>query len=125
MAALQHDRILVERTATKITKALQLLTSRLEDTYKDTLRRMQNQGEPDNSLGMRVLMWISQSKRLLHVNELRHALAVELEDGEDPPRSLDYGNLLPPESLVEVCAGLVIIETESKIIPLSIISIRL
>jgi hypothetical protein len=80
MAVLQLDRILVERTTTKIRKALQLLPSRLEETYKETLLRIQSQGEPDNSLGMRVLMWISRSKRPLHVEELRHALAVEWVD---------------------------------------------
>ena len=118
MAVLQLDRILVERTATKILKVLQLLPSRLEETYKEIVARIQNQAEPDNTLGMRVLLWISQSKRPLLVNELRHALAVEWEDDENPPRSLDVGNLLDPESLIDVHAGLVIIENESEVIRL-------
>jgi ankyrin repeat protein len=118
MAVLQLDRILVERTATKIRKALQLLPSKLEDTYKETILRIKNQAEPDNSLGMRILMWISKSKRPFYVEELQHALAVEWSDHEDPPRSLDHGNVLDPEDLVSVCAGLAIIETESKIIRL-------
>jgi hypothetical protein len=63
-------------------------------------------------------MWISKSKRPFHVEELQHALAVEWSDHEDPPRSLDHGNVLDPEDLVSVCARLAIIETESKIIRL-------
>jgi hypothetical protein len=118
MAVLQLDRILVERTATKITKALQLLPSKLEDTYKETLLRIQSQAEPDNSLGMRVLMWISKSKRPLHAYELQHALVVEWCDHENPPRNLDHGHLLGPEDLIGVCTGLVMIKTESKVIRL-------
>jgi hypothetical protein len=118
MAVLQLDRVLAERTATKILKALQSLPSKLEETYKETLVRIQNQPKPDNTLGMRVLQWISQSKRPLLVDELRHALAVEWEADEDPPRSLDVDNLLEPESLVDVCAGLVVIDNESEVIRL-------
>jgi hypothetical protein len=118
MPVFQLDRILVERTATRIRKALRLLPSRLEDTYKETLLRIQSQGEPDNSLGMRVLMWISRSKRPLLLEELRHALSVEWNDYEDLPWSLDHGNILGLEDLIGVCAGLVIIETESQIVRL-------
>src|SRR6266487_2014580 len=116
MAVLQLDRILVERTPTRISKALQSLPSKLEDTYKETLARIENQREPDNTLGMRVLQWISRSKRPLTVNELRHALAVEWAAGEDQPHDLDEGNLLESDSLADVCAGLVIIENESQIV---------
>jgi hypothetical protein len=118
MAILQLDWILVERTATKITKALQLLPSKLEDTYKEPLLRIQSQAEPDNSLGMRVLMWTSKSKRPLHAYELRHALVVEWYGHENPPRNLDHGHLLGPEDLIGVCTGIVMIETESKVIRL-------
>jgi ankyrin repeat protein len=116
MAVLQLERIWVERTATKISKALGSLPSKLEETYHDTLTRIKNQAEPDNVLGMRVLQWISRSKRPLLVDELREVLAVEWDDDEEPPRKLDLNNLLDPESMVDVCAGLVIIENESKVI---------
>jgi hypothetical protein len=118
IAVLQLDRILVERTAAKILKALQSLPSRLEDNYKETLVRIQNQAEPDNALGMRILQWVSHSKRLLLVDEVRHALAVEWEAEKDPPRNLEFDDLLDPESLIDVCGGLVIIENESQVIRL-------
>jgi Ankyrin repeats (3 copies) len=118
MAVLQLDRICVERTPTKILMALQSLPSKLEDTYKETLLRIQNQAESDSTLGMRVLQWISLSKRPLLVNELRHALAVEWKANEDPPRNLDVGNLLNPEDILDVCAGLVVIKNESQVIRL-------
>ena len=118
IAVLQLDRILVERTAAKILKALQSLPTRLEEAYKENLLRIQNQAEPDNTLGMRILQWVSHSKRLLLVDELRHALAVEWEADKDPPRNLGFNDLLDPESLIDVCGGLVIIENESQIIRL-------
>lgn len=118
MAVLQLDRILLERTATKIIKALQSLPTRLQDTYQKTIARIQSQAEPDNTLGMIVLQWISHSKRPLKIDELRHALAVEWDDDEDLPQDFDDGNLLDPESIVDVCAGLVVIEPQSKVIRL-------
>jgi hypothetical protein len=77
MAVLQLDRIWVERTPTMILMELQSLPSKLEDTYKETLLRIQNQAESDSTLGMSAFQWISLSKRPLLVNELQHALAVE------------------------------------------------
>ncbi|KAI9878652.1 MAG: hypothetical protein M1830_000323 [Pleopsidium flavum] len=118
MAVLQLERIWRERTATKIMKALLSLPPDLTQIYQETLTRIKNQAEPDNLLGMRILQWISHAKRPLLVDELRHALAVEWDDDEGPPQSLDLDNILDPESLVDVCAGLVIVEEESQVIRL-------
>lgn len=58
-------------------------------------------------------MWVSCSKRPLSLDELRHALAVK-----SGMKSLDTRRLRPLKTLVDVCAGLVIVEEESKTVRL-------
>ena len=71
--------------------------------------RIQHQHEEHCQLAMRALLWISKAERPLQVEELQHAMAVELgdEDVEDGP--LESATLI-----VSVCAGLVTIDAESK-----------
>jgi hypothetical protein len=118
MAVLQVDTISGQRTATKITKALESLPPGLTKTYKETLARTNSQEKSDAAFAIRTLLWISHSKRPLHVDELLHALAVEWEDSEEPPNDLDFDNLLDQESLIDVTGGLVVTEPESQIIRL-------
>ena len=49
----------------------------LDDLYRETLERIQKQPGEDGTLGMRVLSWITYTRRPLSVDELRHGLAVE------------------------------------------------
>lgn len=57
-----------------------------------------------------VLLWIIYAKRLL-TTEMQHALAVEIGAPE-----LDEENLLQLEDIVLICAGLVAVDEQSKII---------
>ena len=65
-------------------------------------------------LARQVLAWITYAQRLLTTEELRHALAIELDE-----RALDDQNLNDTEEIVSVCAGLVTIDQESSIIRLT------
>ncbi|PQE08909.1 hypothetical protein CJF32_00002717 [Rutstroemia sp. NJR-2017a WRK4] len=114
MAVLQIERILAERTPTKIRKALQTLPSKLEANYQDTLERIRKQAEPDNEYGIRILQWVSASQQPLSVKQLSLALSIEWNDDEEPPHSIDPENELDPDSIVDVCGGLVIIEPASQ-----------
>ena len=67
---------------------------------------------------MRVLSWITYTRRPLSVDELHHGLAVEYGDNEVQEKEFDPENLLSPKSLIDVCAGLVVIESRSQIIRL-------
>ena len=67
---------------------------------------------------MRILSWITHARRPLLVGELRHGLAVEYCDDGEGLQEFDEDNLLSPGSLVDVCAGLVIIDSTSQIIRL-------
>ena len=66
---------------------------------------------------MKVVSWVTYTKRPLHVKELAHGLAVEYDDDEGT-HDLDTENLLSHKSLVDVCAGLVVIDAGSHIIRL-------
>ena len=124
LAALQFDRIINARTVRKIKDALSSMPGRLDELYRQTLERIQQQPGDDGADGMRILSWVAQAKRPLSVDELRHGLAVEYDDDDDDdekdggPDGIDEENLLSPESLVDVCAGLVIIDSTSQIIRL-------
>ena len=90
----------------------------LDDLYGETVERIRRQSGDDGELGMRVLSWVTHTKRPLLVDELAHGLAVEYEDDEEAQNELDTDNLLSSRSLVDVCAGLVIIDPRSQIIRL-------
>ena len=99
--------------------ALTSMPRELDRLYQETLDRVQQQQSGDDGeLGMRILSWITHAKRPLSVNELRYGLAVEYSDVPEHLDEFDEENLLSPESLVDVCAGLVIIDSNSQVVRL-------
>jgi Ankyrin repeats (3 copies)/Ankyrin repeats (many copies) len=96
-----------------IRKALENLPKELDDTYDEAMQRIWSQDEGDAKLAEQVLSWISYAFRPLTIIELQHALAVE-PGSED----IDEDALPDEDILVSVCAGLVTIDQESKIIRL-------
>ncbi|KAM0802314.1 hypothetical protein BDR22DRAFT_803268, partial [Usnea florida] len=111
LAALQMDRVFATRTVKGIKTALASMPQKIDELYELTLERVQHQAGDDGPLAMRILGWITHARRPLFVEELRHGLAVEYGNDGDNDLSateLDNDNLLQPESLVDVCAGLVI-----------------
>ncbi|KAF2234652.1 hypothetical protein EV356DRAFT_545321 [Viridothelium virens] len=83
----------------------------LNDAYKNELDRIERQSPGHRLLAKRTLSWITYAQRLLTVEELRHALAIE--PGES---SLDYENIDDLEDIVSVCAGLIVVDKESSIV---------
>jgi hypothetical protein len=81
--------------------------------YEDAMERIKGQVKDQEELAMQVLTWITRSKRSLTISELQHALAVKVGESE-----LDKENLPHIEDMVSVCAGLVTVDEESKIIRL-------
>ncbi|KAF2183470.1 ankyrin [Zopfia rhizophila CBS 207.26] len=85
----------------------------LAQAYKQTMERINGQKPGLKELAKQVLSWIICAKRPLTTSELQHALAVEVGEPE-----LDEENLPQIEDMVSVCAGLVTVDKESKIIRL-------
>ena len=112
------DRIFYTRTIKGIKSALESMPGELDELYREALVRIQNQAGNDGELGMRILSWITHAKRPLSVDELRYGLAVEYSDVPEHLDEFDEENLLSPENLVDVCAGLVIIDSKSQVVRL-------
>lgn len=113
LARFQMDRLENQTTARKVRTALLDMSTKLIDTYDDTISRIEGQCKEKRELAMRVLGWISHARRPLTSQELRYALAVE--PGDD---RLDETGLPDVELLIGVCWGLVYLEAESDTIRL-------
>lgn len=85
----------------------------LANAFDDAMQRVNAQSPGRRELALQVLGWITFAWRALTTLELRHALAVELNQPE-----FDENNLADIQDLVSVCAGLVTIDEESMAIRL-------
>jgi len=77
------------------------------------MERIEGQLADEEDLAKQALLWITCAKRPLTTSELEHALAVETNESQ-----LDMENLCRVEDIVSICAGLVTIDEESRIIRL-------
>ena len=73
--------------------------------YGQALERIQAQDPEYASLGLKIISWVHHAARPLSLHELRHALAVEVDD-----RTFDDDGLPDEELLESVCAGLITIQ---------------
>ena len=80
LASLNIEAILREPTIHRRRERLSNMTDGLglEDVYGATIERIKEQGGYKSRLGMGALMWISYAEQPLGVDELCHALAIEL-----------------------------------------------
>jgi len=81
----------------------------LEGAYTKTLEQIQEQDENQSKLAMQALMWISQSERPLRVDELCHALAVEIGSTH-----LDPDDVPSIEAILGCCLGLIVVDKEAS-----------
>ena len=93
--------------------ALTSLPDGLNNTYDETIDRIDSQ-HPDHAiLARKVLYWVFYAFRPLTMLELQHALAVETGD-----TNLDEDNIPEEEMLLSVCNGLVTYEKEGDFLAL-------
>ena len=85
----------------------------LKDVYGATIERIRKQGGEKARLGMAALMWISHSERILQLDELLHALAVEIGSAD-----LNADNIPSVETLLSCCLGLVVADSEASTVRL-------
>lgn len=105
-------------TVREIKTALSSMPEKLDDLYGEIIERIKRQSGNRGKLGTRLLSWITNARRSLSVEELRHGLAVKYDNDEKQSTELDKDNLVSSRNLVDVCAGLVIIDPQSQIIRL-------
>jgi len=108
---LNVDAILQETTIRRRRQKLNAITHGLGlgGVYGETLSRIKQQGEEKSRLGMAALMWISHSERPLKVNELCHALGVEIGSPD-----LDADNVPSIGTLLSCCQELVAVDREAS-----------
>ena len=111
LVLLDIDAILQETTTGRRRQRLNTMTDGLGlgSAYSKTLSRIKGQGGEKSRLGMATLMWISHSERPLKVDELCHALGVEIGSPD-----LDADNIPSIGTLLACCQGLFIVDKKTS-----------
>jgi len=85
----------------------------LDSVYVQSLQRIREQKGDRSRLGMEVLMWVSYAKRPLRIDELCHALAVDIQSTDLEPE-----NVRPPDTVLGSCLGLAVVDAETSTVRL-------
>jgi hypothetical protein len=107
------DTLMGKLNVREVRRALEELPEGVDNAYDEAMARIERQDRPRAQLAEKVLSWITFAFRPLSVEEIQHALAIELET-----TSLDPENITDEEVLTSVCAGLVVIDEKRRIIRL-------
>ena len=115
LVSLTIENILGEMTICQRRKKLEEMAqgNGLSDAYTATLTRLKAQGGSRAGLGLKALMWVLYSERPLRVEELCHALGVEIGSTD-----LDLENIPESQTLLSSCLGLITIDVSSSTIRL-------
>jgi len=77
----------------------------LDSLYGETLQQIRQQKGDLPRIGMKVLMWVSHAERPLRMDELYHALEIDVETADFHPN-----NIRSQETVLGSCLGLVMAE---------------
>ena len=115
LVSLSMDAILAGTTVYQRRQALDRVTNGLgfPDAYDQTLDRIRQQGGSKSKLGMAALMWVSRSEQPLRLQELLHALGVEV-GAED----FNISNIPSIRAVLGSTLGLVIIDNNASTVRL-------
>ena len=110
---LQIQTILNKPTAGEMEEALGQMPRDIEDAFGETLQRIQNQPDGQNTLGLNTLMWLAHARRPLLVAELSEAIAIR-------PGSASLNSKFRPSQkrMVDCCLGLAAVDEKSAVIRL-------
>ncbi|KAH6884774.1 hypothetical protein BKA70DRAFT_136878 [Coprinopsis sp. MPI-PUGE-AT-0042] len=99
----------------ELDKTLKDFPPQIKDVYVRTWTRIIEQGSTKADLAMKALVWVVYATRSLNIEELQYAVATDPDAHE-----FEAHRLVPAETLIGVCCGLLTIEKESKIVRLTI-----
>ncbi|KAJ7327647.1 ankyrin repeat-containing domain protein, partial [Mycena albidolilacea] len=100
-------------TPKALLKALEKLPSDLDETYHNAMERISDQRQGAREVAQSTLIWVTNAKRPLTVEEIRVALAIEPGDNQ-----LDVDNMLDIDTILSACAGLILLDEEYSIVRL-------
>ena len=111
LASLHIKAILRGNTIARRKKALESIKhgAGLGDAYGVTLERIKAQGDEGAKLAMATLTWVCHSERPLQVDELCHALAVEIGETDFDPENIPLIG-----TLLHCCQGLITVDGEAS-----------
>ena len=111
LVSLDIKAILQETTLYRRREKLDAVTYSLGlgDAYDATIGRIKAQKGDRARLGMAALMWISHSERPLSVDEICHALAVEIGSTD-----VDADNVPLIRTVLDCCQGLAVVDKRSS-----------
>ena len=104
---------MVKLSTAQARKALEHLPKGVDDSYDKAMDRIDQQDEDRKQLAKQVFSWITHTFRPLYLEELQHAMAVEFGATE-----IDREAIIDEDILIAVCAGLVVIDDESRLVRL-------
>jgi len=115
LASLHIELILRGTTVSRRKKALKAIKDGvgLGDAYSATLEGIKAQDEEKATLAISALTWVCHSERPLQVDELCHALAVEIGENDFDPE-----NVPSMGALLEYCQGLITVDAEASTVRL-------
>ncbi|KAJ7018196.1 hypothetical protein C8F04DRAFT_397634, partial [Mycena alexandri] len=113
LAQLHIDSLKTESSVGAVQDALKTLPKGLYDSYDLAMQRIEAQRQGDQEIARSTLIWVANAKRPLKVSEITTALAIK-----PGARSLNEDYLLDIETILSVCAGLVIVDRESSVVRL-------
>ena len=115
LAVLHIEAILRGTTIARRRKTLKSISdgAGLGDVYGATLERIKAQDKEKAKLAMAALTWICHSERPLEVDELCHALAVEIGEADFDPENVPLIGILQ-----DCCQGLITVDAEASIVRL-------
>lgn len=116
LAQLHLDSLRDKTSSKMVKKALNMLpkgSKALDLAYHGAMQRVEDQLEDERFIAKQLLGWLTYSERLMTVEEVQHALAIEPGTSD-----FDEDNLGDVDEILGFCAGLVIIDEETQIIRL-------
>lgn len=113
LAHLQILHVCCQLSVTQVRKSMDSLPTQVFDFYGEALKRIESQSENDSKTVKRALSYISCARRPLSVEELRHALSIEIGDTK-----LDTDNFPVIDILLNISAGLIRVDENNSTIVL-------
>ncbi len=116
LAKLHLDSLVGKRTVREFRCAIEELPEgidQLQQAYHQTIARIRGQNKNDVYRAQKVFCWVTHAERPLSIVEMQQALAVKAGNTK-----LDFDDIVREDEIVTICAGLVTVDRESRIIRL-------
>lgn len=98
-----------QKSDREILAALKRLPENMNETYERTILRIHARPKPERDLARKVLMWLTHAARPMRLDELAEAVAMETDTKS--VEELESSMVNDYETLVTVCANLVVADT--------------